>query len=138
MAELLIKAVDATHDDPTKDQRGCYKRGDIVVVRADGWGWGTQEVIPPASGGLFVVVKITDVTPNQIKNWVKNNWDSDIEGLDMIGGRRRRVRIDVRLLPVGVRNTLNNTGTYSTTWAAIRQYVRNKQTNNTASGVVIE
>lgn len=136
MAELLIKAVDATHDDPEKDQRGCYKRGDIVVVRPDGWGWGTQEVIPPASGGLFVVVKITDVTPAQIRRWVKNNWSDDIEGNS--DTRRRRVRIDVHLLPVGVRNTLNNTGTYSTTWSAIRQYVRNKLTDATATGAAIE
>lgn len=136
MAELLIKAIDATHSDPTKDA-ACYKRGDIVLVRPDGMTWGNKEVIPPADGGKFVVVKITDVTPRQIKDWIKNNWDADIEGFDVIGGRRRRVRIDVHLLPVGVRNTLNTTGTYSTTWAAIRQYVRNKQTDATATGAGI-
>lgn len=27
MAEILVKAVDSTHADPLKDQRGCYKRG---------------------------------------------------------------------------------------------------------------
>lgn len=43
MAELLIKAVDAFNPDPTKDRRGCYKKGDVVCVRPDGWEWGKEE-----------------------------------------------------------------------------------------------
>ena len=35
MALLLMKATNATHSDPTKDQRGCYKRGDVVDVYED-------------------------------------------------------------------------------------------------------
>lgn len=137
MAELLIKAIDATHSDPGKDFRGCYKRGDIVQVRPDGFAWGRLELLPPADGGKFVVLKITGVTPAQVRNAIRNRWgiDPDSEDEDQAIGpvRRRRIRIDADLLPANVRQTLNQTGQYTTTWAAIRQYVRNKQNNETGA-----
>lgn len=132
MAELLVKAVDATHPDPTTDARYCYKQGDVVGVAPDGWHWGALELLPPAQGGRFVIIKITDVTRQQVINWVSNHWQCDIQGLD-INARRRRVRIDIDLIPASVKQTLNQTGQYSTTWAAIRAYVRNKQTQATAA-----
>lgn len=46
MAELLIKAIDANHTDPVKDQRGCYKHGDPVLVMPDGHTWGRCEGFP--------------------------------------------------------------------------------------------
>jgi hypothetical protein len=141
VAELLVKAVNATHSDPTKDAVGCYKRGDVVGVAPNGWTWGALELNPPANGGKFVVLKITDVTRQQVINWVRNNWGTEIDGIDFVNGsavRRRRVRIDVDSVPNNVRNTMNNTGQYSTTWAAIRQYLRNKQTNATATNSPIE
>lgn len=142
MAELLIKAVNATHSDPLKDARGCYKRGDVVGVAPNGWNWGAKELHPPADGGKFVVLKITDVTRQQVINWVRNNWGTEIDGIDFDADgetplRRRRVRIDVDLVPNNVRNAMNNTGQYTTTWAAIRQYFRNKQTDQTATGAAI-
>lgn len=141
MAELLIKATNATHTDPVKDARGCYKRGDVVGVAPDGWAWGALELKAPATGGQFVVLKITDVTRQQVINWVRNNWGTQIDGIDFdVDGetplRRRRVRIDVDLVPNNVRNAMNNTGQYSTTWTAIRQYIRNKETNATATGPI--
>lgn len=33
MAEILLFAINKTHSDPWKDQAGCYKRGDPVIVR---------------------------------------------------------------------------------------------------------
>ena len=134
MAELLVKAVSATHPDQTKDAQGCYKLGDVVGVAPNGWAWGALELKAPATGGKFVVIKITDVTRQQVINWVRNNWGTEIDGVDFVNGRRRRVRIDIDLVPNNVRNTLNNTGQYTTTWTAIRQYVRNKITNGTATG----
>lgn len=50
MALLLIKATNATHIDPTKDQRGCYKRGDVVSVYEDDAHNGdvvTNPIMPP-------------------------------------------------------------------------------------------
>ena len=53
MCELLVKAVDANHPDPDTDHRGCYKRGDIVVVMPDGHQWGAGEL----DTNVFEVVK---------------------------------------------------------------------------------
>ncbi len=80
MAELLIRAKDNTHADPVKNQRGSYKRGDIVEVGPVGWDWGRLCLGPghplaaryqeggmfyngvepkaPRDGGGFVVVRI--------------------------------------------------------------------------------
>jgi|GEM_PF-4497413 len=44
MAELLIKSSDTTNPDPVKDLRGCYKKGDVVVRKPDGWKWGKEEL----------------------------------------------------------------------------------------------
>jgi hypothetical protein len=139
MAELLVKAVNATHSDPTKDARGCYKRGDVIGVAPDGWSWGTLEKLPPAQGGKFVVVKITDVTRAQVINWVRNNWgfNTDNPAPNLISIARRRLQLAVDLMPNNVRNTLNTTGTFSTTWAAVRQYVTNKLTQATATGATV-
>lgn len=131
MAELLIKAVDATHADADKDRRGCYKRGDIVLIKPDGHEWGRKELLAPADGGKFVVVKIPGVSPSQVRNAIRRLWsiDPDASGED----RRRRIRIDVHLLPANVRQTLNTTGQFTTTWNAVRQFVRNKLTDQTAA-----
>lgn len=140
MAEFLIKAIDATHSDSIKDQRGCYKRGDIVDLRPDGWTWGGLELLAPANGGKFVVLKVTDVTVEQVKQFAINklgalaHWlMSETSGVDAEGApiivRRRRLRFDVDLVPAGVRNTLNKTGQYSTTWTAIKGYLRDKVSN---------
>lgn len=137
MAELLIKAVDAFHPDPEKDQRGSYKQGDIVLVMEDGHEWGAKEILPPQQGGKFVRVQITGVTVAQVMNWCQNNWGMLLDASERIGGvdvTRRAIRIDVSLLPNNVRNTLNRDGFYANTWSNIRDYVRNKITDSTAAG----
>lgn len=143
MAELLFKAVDAIHGDPVKDARGCYKRGDLVLVRDDGWGWGSDETKPPASGGKFVVIKIAGVSAAQVAAYVQRKWSMQPDGpqyeADGVTRKvRRRLSIPLAALPAGVRSQLNQTGTYSTTWAAIRQYLTDKQTNTTATGDPIQ
>jgi hypothetical protein len=141
MAELLIKAIDAEHSDPGKNVIGCYKRGDIIAVRPDGFEWGSEERRAPANGGRAVIVKIPGVTPAQIRNFIRNRWATEVDGEDVDEGlgrlRRRRICIDMADLPAQVRQTLNQTGEYSTTWAAIRQFVRNKQNNQTATGATL-
>lgn len=135
MAELLIKAVSASH--PTKDH-ACYKQGDIVEVRDDGTEWGAKEVLPPQQGGKFVRVRIIGVTAEQVQNWSQNNWSMLLHNEELneagVMVRRRTVNIDVDLLPNPVKSQLNQTGYYENTWLNIRQYVRNKITNTTAEG----
>ena len=36
MAEIVIKRGSATHTDPVKNIRGCYKHGDIIDILDDG------------------------------------------------------------------------------------------------------
>lgn len=43
MCEILVFLANNTHADPTKDRRGCYKRGMPVVAYDDGHTWGRDE-----------------------------------------------------------------------------------------------
>lgn len=51
MTQLLVRIIDNSNPDPTKD-KGCYKAGDIVMVRPDSWVWGKQE---NAAGGFLII-----------------------------------------------------------------------------------
>jgi hypothetical protein len=73
MAELLIKAIDASNPDPSKDESGCYKKGDIVHVSDDGHEWGSQEGLP-----TFVVVKCPGVPVATIEDR-RNEWVQAID-----------------------------------------------------------
>lgn len=53
MAEILVKAVDATHPDQKLDAAGCFKSGDPVVAMPDGHEWGKAEGPPK-----FYVLKV--------------------------------------------------------------------------------
>lgn len=110
MAELLVKAVDATHPDPAKDARGCYKRGDVVCVQPDGHEWGRLEGLP-----RFVVVKVPGVSVDQAE-----------AHLERSETRRRAVGIAWADLPAGVRQQLQTTGTVTVTPAQIRNFVKRK------------
>jgi len=65
MAEILVKAIDATHVDPIKDRQGCYKCGDPVVVFDDGHAWGNEECPPK-----FVIVKVPG-TAEEVKHLIE-------------------------------------------------------------------
>jgi hypothetical protein len=125
MAELLLKAVDATHSNPTKDAAGCYKRGHIVVVMPDGHEWGLQERLPK-----FALLKFPLVPVNRVEKYIAQQ-----EGV-----RRRRWRLRWADLPAQARNRLMNTGQlvikaraeyageFDYTWAQVRDYFRNDET----------
>lgn len=62
MSELLIKAVEPWNNDAntskmSKDELQMFnsrsRKGDIIVVRPDGWNWGKCECLPD-----FIVVKV--------------------------------------------------------------------------------
>lgn len=63
MAEILVKAVDATNPDPEKQRRGCYRKGDPVLAMPDGHAWGAEEGPPK-----FVVIKVPGIDPDQIND----------------------------------------------------------------------
>jgi len=69
MAELLIKASDNFNPDPVKDLRGCYKKGDVVVVKPDGWKWGKEEL----KKEKFYILRIPDKKPEELERLVKEH-----------------------------------------------------------------
>ena len=71
MAELLMKYVTYVHPDPVLDRRGAYKRGDIVVVRPDGWSWGRKEVLAANQGGKFSIIKLPDLTVAEAEEYLQ-------------------------------------------------------------------
>lgn len=46
MAELLVRVVDKVNEDFYLNCQ-CTKRGDVIVVQPDGWGWGLEELKNP-------------------------------------------------------------------------------------------
>lgn len=89
----------------------------VVDVREDGATWGRLEVLPPAQGGKFVLVKIPGATVEQVEKAMGRLMDSSAT-------LRRTLKIAVDSLPAGVKSTLNTTGVYSTTANAIKSYVQ--------------
>ena len=69
MAELLIKADDATNPDQVKDLRGCYKKGDVVVVKPDGWKWGKEEL----NKKKFYILKVPDKSVEELQFLTKED-----------------------------------------------------------------
>jgi hypothetical protein len=71
MAELLVMAHDKASADPYLDCR-CYKRGDVVVVRPDGWAWGREELLSP----LFRIVRVP-VSVSEAEAFLARERDTD-------------------------------------------------------------
>lgn len=111
MAELLVKAVSATHSDPVTDARGCYKVGDPVLVMPDGHPWGAEEGLPK-----FWIVKVPGATVAQLADYVVSVWNI----------RRCRWFVNTALIPTNVRNTLTSTGTITVTLAQVQSYLTDK------------
>lgn len=127
MAELLIKLVDATHEDPEKDRRGCYKRGDVVVVQEDGHEWGAKEGPP-----RFVRLHIPGAA-RALAERLTEEQDDDDNGAPLPDAqegrrfRRRRWRVDLDALPAAIRTALQTTGRASITRAQIRSRLKRKR-----------
>ena len=128
MAEILIKAVDATHADPIKDQRGCYKRGMPVCVMPDGHTWGAAERLP-----AFVVLKLPGITVERVQAFLHPLVDAEGEVV-----RRRLWQIAWADLPPAARTkilasgalTIGQGGDY--TWSQFRNYLRRADTKAAA------
>lgn len=120
MAEILIKAISVTNSDAAKDLRGCYKRGDPVVIKPDGHEWGAEERLPK-----FVVVRITGVTVAQVEKYLQAH---EIDGVVQ---RRRLYRLLLDDVPLAIRNQLRDTGFVEVTFQQVRNFIQNKVTQAT-------
>lgn len=68
MAEFLIKKIDATNPDSEKDERGCYKRGDVVQVYEDG-----ECKEPPSPNSKMYIVKAPGMSKENAEEYVKSH-----------------------------------------------------------------
>jgi len=137
MAEVLIFAGNNTHPDPEKDRRGCYKRGQPVVVFEDGHVWGREESkkVWIAEGrdptlwpgqGRFIIIKLPGVPASRAQALINEQTEDDTGTETGRVYRRRRWRVLLDDLPAPVRTTLINDGEYVADTAAKRQAVRDR------------
>jgi len=118
MAELLVKAIDAVCTDPgkspaelaAKDARGCYKRGDVVVVMPDGHAWGAMEGPPK-----FWVVKVPGLSVEAAQAYLERSET-----------RRRALGVAWADVPNGVKNQLQSSGAVTVTVQQVGNFVKRK------------
>lgn len=120
---IFVKKV--SHCDP--DSAKCWHRGDPVHVGEIGTNWGSK-VMPETDVGneraeddsTFVIITVTDVTPEQAANWLELRPIFD-EGGGMI--RMRRRRMVWATLPPAVRTEIRTYGRYTTSWAVLQPFI---------------
>lgn len=131
MALFLIYGKNNTHSDPLKDARGCYKMGDIVEVLDDSKHDGdlvANPIAPP-----FYLVRITGVTKAQAEKYMAPYIDPATVGTDSpVTLRRRLHNVEVASIPAVIKNKLLADRYVSVSWAQVRNYIRNRMTNQTA------
>ena len=134
MALFLIYGKDNTNPDPIKDARGCYKIGDIVEVLDDSNHDGDlvkNPVMPP-----WYLVRITGVTKEQALKYMQPYIDPDTVGTgNEVTLRRRLYNVEVDNIPAGIRAHLLAERYIELTWAQVRNYVRNRMTNQVAGTI---
>lgn len=118
---LLVKDADATHSDPTKDQRGCYKRGDIIGVLPP-TAYDGNVAANPIGPGRYLL-RVSGVTPTQAVQF-QRAWASG----DTVT-RRRRYRIDIDALPAATQTSLTMNRYAEISWAQVRARCVNKETS---------
>lgn len=137
MAQILIKAIDATHPDATKDRRGCYKRGMPVVVMPDSHTWGAEERPPK-----FIVIKIPRVPVDTVRKYIEPELEDSVgdDKKQQQVYRKRMWKLRIDDMPAAAKAKLTEKGaltiragtydgSYDYTWAQVRSYIRNLKTN---------
>ena len=69
MCELLVKSVDAIHPDKKINLSSCYKRGDVISIREDGFKWSDGEL----DSNVFEVVKMQNIPVEQMQYLLNSN-----------------------------------------------------------------
>jgi len=153
VCELLIKAKDHTHPDPTKDRRGAYKRGMVGAVCEDGHSWGRLESKqqwiaegndPALWHDKTVIVKIPGALVVKVEALLAPQEEDDtgapLRDVDGTGVpeailpnpedyprytyRRRLWKLAIDNIPAGVLNALKNDGEVTVTPAQVRNYLK--------------
>ncbi len=94
MAELLVMAVSNTNKSDALSDAEHWKRGDVIEVRADGWGWGTSEL----TSEKFRIIRVPGLITSKQEALMSQPLNED-----MAKGIKRRLRtLDFAALPAGV------------------------------------
>lgn len=126
MARFLVKAVSAAHVDPVKDARGCYKRGDIVVIRPDGHVWGREETLP-----MFYQVDVSGLTVEAATLYAQAHTEPDLASPfpgDTTPVKRRRYRFRIEALSGPALVNLDTSGQITMAWSTARTILRDTVT----------
>lgn len=94
MAEILLRVVDKTNEDKALDAQ-CSKRGDVIVVKPDGWPWGTEEL----KSDFWRVVKLPGVDPDALTDLAMPQFAQVGEERVIVRYRAKSLAID-KLEPV--------------------------------------
>ena len=127
---VVIYDRDNTHIDSEKDQRGCYKRGDIVAIHPDSAHDGdtvTNPISPP-----WYLVRVTGSIPDNIMDLIQPEVSSVLfepDGVTPKRMRRRAWRLNLDQVPQAIMDQLNATRYYEIDVSQIRGNIRNKNTN---------
>lgn len=152
MALALVKRVSVTHSDPVKDQRGCYKRGDPVLVYEDWFhghcngghvnhsgtpavqrrtaecqslGTWTSDAADLAENPInpaFYLVRVTGATAADLAPYMEPAKTDEHTTI------RRLYELRVDDLPGAIRTPLEATGYTTVPFTTVQQYLRNKVT----------
>ncbi len=93
MCELLLRVSDKINTDPVLDSK-CTKRGDVIVVMPDGWGWGTEELRNPD----WRILQLPNVTVEQAASFLSPEPEDNPQAPSLVR-QRRLFKIDLDALP---------------------------------------
>lgn len=88
MAELLIKAAEPWNNDDPKAPASRTRKGDIIVVKPDGWKWGREECPP-----RFIVLKVPEVKYEDAKKYEESLIEE--KGEESVVLKTRKYAVDV-------------------------------------------
>ncbi len=130
MAQIVFRA-----RDNTSGHHLAWRRGMPVEILPDSHVFSARESLPPAQGGSFFVVQITDLAPAQIRQWFRSRAIPELCDEEPASGTtapesvaRRLFQLRIADIPPAVRQQINTTGRYVTTWDAIRTFIQNRTT----------
>jgi hypothetical protein len=131
MCEALIRAkthwkdawnqatVNALSTEEKQQYDARTQLGDIIVIRPDGWEWGSAECLPD-----FVLVKIPDMTVEEAKQYEESiNEEYTVDG--QVRTRMLRFR-KWFLKPTWVNTIISQGGVYTISKATVVNYIEAK------------
>lgn len=102
MAELLVRVIDKINDDPVLNTK-CMKRGDVVVVCPDGWGWSKEELTNP----FWRIIKMPNLSMEEANRFLAPELDTDPNQPSKTL-QRRAFKLDFNILPLTVKADIDS------------------------------